>query len=45
MMFMLSHDEDVHPSYDIAVWLNTKFFASALSQLFNQNWATVKVKN
>ena len=45
VMFMLAHDADIHPSYDIGIWLNTKFFASALGQLFNLNWNTIKVKN
>jgi sugar-specific transcriptional regulator TrmB len=45
VLFMLAHDTDVHPSYDIAIWLNTKFFASALSQLFNTTWNVLKVKN
>jgi len=44
-MFMLAHDADVHPSYDIGIWLNTKFFAGALSQLFNLSWNAIKVKN
>jgi HTH-type transcriptional regulator, sugar sensing transcriptional regulator len=45
VMFMLSHDNDVHPSYDIGIWISTKFFAAALSQLFNLSWNAVKVKN
>ncbi len=45
VMFMLAHDNDVHPSYDIGIWISTKFFASALSQLFNLSWNAMKVKN
>jgi hypothetical protein len=45
VMFMLSHDNDVHPSYDIGIWISTKFFAAALSQLFNLSWNAIKVKN
>ena len=45
VMFMMAHDADIHPSYDIGIWLNTKFFASALSQLFNMSWNSIKVKN
>ena len=35
-------DEDVHPSYDIGIWVNTPFFASALDQLFDLAWASLK---
>jgi HTH-type transcriptional regulator, sugar sensing transcriptional regulator len=45
VMFMLAHDAEIHPSYDIGIWLNTKFFSSALSQLFNVSWNAIKVKN
>jgi len=42
LMFMLLNDEDVHPTYDIGVWLNTEFFASALEQLFEVAWKGFK---
>ncbi len=42
LMFMLLNDEDVHPSYDLGVWLNTKFFAQALEQLFEIAWNNFK---
>ena len=45
VLFMLAHDADIHPSYDIGIWLNTKFFAAALSQLFNISWNAIKIKN
>lgn len=44
VLFMLAHDADVHPTYDIGIWLNTKFFAAALSSLFNVSWNALKVK-
>jgi sugar-specific transcriptional regulator TrmB len=37
-MFMLMDDEEVHPSYDIGVWINTPFFSNAMSQLFDMSW-------
>ena len=37
-MFMVMDDSDVHPNYDIGVWVNTPFFANALEQLFDMNW-------
>ncbi|MBT3642768.1 TrmB family transcriptional regulator [archaeon] len=42
LMFMLLNDQEVHPTYDIGVWLNTEFFAKALEQLFNVAWKGFK---
>ena len=42
LMFMLLHDDNVHPSYDVGVWINTEFFAQALEQLFEISWKTFK---
>jgi len=42
VMFMLLDDEKIHPSYDVGVWLNTEFFASALEQLFELAWKSFK---
>lgn len=41
LMFMVMHDEDVHPTYDIGIWVNTPFFASALEGMFNGVWKTL----
>lgn len=38
LMFMVLHDDDVHPTYDVGVWVNTPYFASAMEQLFDMNW-------
>jgi HTH-type transcriptional regulator, sugar sensing transcriptional regulator len=38
LVFMLMDDKEVHPTYDIGIWVNTPFFAGALENLFNQNW-------
>ena len=38
IMFMLMDDETVHPTYDIGVWVNTPYFAKALSNMFNLAW-------
>lgn len=38
LMFMVMHDEEVHPSYDIGIWVNTPFFASALDNMFEASW-------
>lgn len=36
--FMLLDDGEIHPSYDVGVWVNTKFFAKALEGIFNSLW-------
>ncbi len=38
LMFMVKDDEEVHPTYDIGIWINTPFFASALSSMFDLAW-------
>jgi sugar-specific transcriptional regulator TrmB len=46
LLFMLMSDTEVHPTYDVAVWLNTPFFANALMQLFQLAWKEMKpIKN
>lgn len=42
ILFMLMHDSDVHPAYDVGVWINAPFFASALEQLFELAWKQAK---
>jgi HTH-type transcriptional regulator, sugar sensing transcriptional regulator len=42
IMFMLLDDEEVHPTYDLGVWINTPFFAQALEQLFEIAWKDMK---
>jgi len=42
IMFMLLNDEEIHPTYDLGVWINTKFFAQALEQLFDIAWKGFK---
>jgi sugar-specific transcriptional regulator TrmB len=43
ILFMIVDDEDVHPSYDVGVWVNTPFFANALEQLFELSWKSMKI--
>lgn len=38
LLFMILNDEDVHPSYDVGVWINTDFFSKALEGLFDLAW-------
>ena len=36
LAFMLLDDTKVHPSYDLAVWVNTPLFASTIGRVLNQ---------
>lgn len=36
--FMVMDDKEVHESYDIGIWANTPFFATALENMFNLAW-------
>ncbi|MBU1199034.1 MAG: hypothetical protein KKF46_08375 [Nanoarchaeota archaeon] len=44
LIFMVMDDADVHPTYDIGIWINTPFFASALEDLFELAWKSLKKK-
>ena len=44
MVFMVMDDKEVHPTYDIGIWVSTPFFASAVENLFDQAWKTMRVK-
>lgn len=43
VLFMLMGDEDVHPTYDVGIWLSTPYFANTMEQLFNSVWSELKV--
>ncbi len=42
IIFMVLDDQDVHPTYDIGIWINTPFFATAMHDLFNIAWLEMK---
>ena len=42
VVFMVMDDSEVHPTYDIGIWINTPFFASALEDLFELAWKVMK---
>ncbi len=42
LVFMILDDAEVHPTYDVGIWVNTPFFASALEELFNSAWKSMK---
>jgi sugar-specific transcriptional regulator TrmB len=39
LTFMVMDDAEVHPSYDIGIWVNTPFFANAVEGMFDSVWA------
>ncbi len=45
LMFMVMHDEAVHPTYDVGVWVNTPFFAGALENMFDLAWKDFEPAN
>jgi sugar-specific transcriptional regulator TrmB len=42
LMFMILNDEEVHPTYDIGIWVNTPYFATAMENLFNVSWKNME---
>ncbi len=38
LVFMVMDDSEVHPTYDVGIWVNTPFFASAMENLFDTTW-------
>lgn len=44
LMFMVMNDEDVHPSYDIGIWVTSPFFAGALESMFENTWKGLDTK-
>jgi hypothetical protein len=43
LIFMIMDDTEVHPTYDVGIWVNTPFFANALEQLFELAWKDMKL--
>lgn len=44
IVFMLLPDTDVHPSYDVGIWINTPYFAKAIADVFNVAFPALKTK-
>jgi sugar-specific transcriptional regulator TrmB len=42
IIFMVLDDAEVHPTYDVGIWVNTPFFAKALEELFELAWKQMK---
>ena len=42
LVFMVMDDGEVHPTYDVGIWVNTPFFASSLENFFDLAWKNMK---
>jgi sugar-specific transcriptional regulator TrmB len=42
LVFMVLDDAEVHPTYDIGVWVKTPFFAKAMDNMFDLAWKGMK---
>ncbi len=42
LVFMMMDDSEVHPTYDVGVWVNTPFFSNALESMFDLAWKNMK---
>ena len=42
VIFMIMNDTEVHPTYDVGIWINSPFFASALEGLYDLAWKSMK---
>lgn len=38
IVFMLLDDAEIHPNYDLGVWINSEFFINALRKMFEESW-------
>lgn len=42
LVFMVLDDQEVHPTYDVGIWVTTPFFAGAVEDLFELAWKGMK---
>jgi sugar-specific transcriptional regulator TrmB len=42
MVFMIMDDKEVHPTYDVGIWINSPFFAGAVEDMFDNDWKSMK---
>ena len=38
IVFMTMNDEEVHPSYDMGIWVKTPYFTAAIDEMFQAAW-------
>jgi len=44
IVFMVLDDKEVHPTYDLGIWVNSPFYAKAMETLFDTAWKNMKTK-
>ena len=44
VVFMVLDDKEVHPTYDVGIWVNSPFYAKAMESLFDTAWKSMKLK-
>jgi sugar-specific transcriptional regulator TrmB len=42
LVFMALDDKATHPTYDLGIWINSPFLASAMESMFDRVWACMK---
>jgi sugar-specific transcriptional regulator TrmB len=42
ILFMVLSDDEVHPTYDVGIWVSSPYFASALENLFDGAWKDLR---
>jgi sugar-specific transcriptional regulator TrmB len=42
IVFMVLDDTEVHPTYDVGIWVTTPFFAGAVENMFDLAWKSMK---
>ncbi|MGV8172355.1 MAG: TrmB family transcriptional regulator [Candidatus Woesearchaeota archaeon] len=38
LLFFITNDKDVHPTYDVAIWIETSYFAESIKGFFDMMW-------
>jgi sugar-specific transcriptional regulator TrmB len=42
ILFSMVDDKKIHENYDLSIWADTEFFASAVQKMFDQTWKCLK---
>ncbi len=42
LLLMMMDDKQVHPTYDVGIWIKSPYFASTLENLFDLHWKGIK---
>ena len=42
IIFMIMDDKEIHPTYDLGIWINSPFFSATIDNLFEIAWKGMK---